>query len=132
MRNSESLEDELRVFSKLCPPSIKKVLSTPDIPYAEYFKLIKMFQILGFTELSEAYAESFFPEMLEKTRKMIRIVEGEDLNLFSKDKCTPLNYTKIFVDSIKNEKLRNKFYESAFVYVNDDTEDCTNIEKFFK
>ena len=130
LKNKNALQEEIKVFKELCHPLILKILKCKKIAYPEYFKLIRMFENLGFTELSKAYENSLYKDKSEITKRIKNGISGDDLKIFTSGDCTVLNYEKVFIENIKSEGLRNLFYFNASFFTFDDTEGCTDIEYF--
>ncbi len=95
--------EEWQIFKIWCPWKIAEKIEDTYIDYEEYIRIIRMMNALGFKLLADNFLKSKFYTMRNMTEELVcadKVAEKYDEKTF----------VKAFVDRIKSENIRRKFF----------------------
>lgn len=104
----KDVKQEWEVFKALCPKELMKIIKCKKISFYTYENIINLMKNLGFNELSMWLLMGKYSAMYDNTENAEKLID----ELSPETVCHDYNgrlFTKIFIDNIENEYLKEYF-----------------------
>lgn len=116
MCENNKVEQEWAVFKAICPKPLLDIIETVDISYSDYIKIVNMYHLLGFDELSKDFLVSRFEDLQEDTEKVCKAGMNPAKAKYYKveyEEYEEKEYIQLFLENIISPSLKDLFQKKV-------------------